>query len=121
MTNNVTTDTNTRTQSSLSPDLAEALQSPMAEACMNWSSISVPNSTDFDPSGSSKLSYYASTSVTCDNPENAHFRFSLYLTGSASPDAIQDPTQSQTFLAYTGKVAPQHGLICFYTALYPVS
>lgn len=109
MTHNMTTDTNTRTPSSLSPDLAEALQSPLAEACMDWTNISVPNSTAFEPSGSSKLSYYVSTSVTCDNPENAQFRFSLYLTGSKSPDGIQDPKQSQTFLAYTGKALPQHG------------
>lgn len=107
LTYNMTTDINTRTQSPTTPNLIEALQSPMIEACMNWTSISVPNSTAFDPSGSSKLSYHASTSVTCDNPENAHFRFSLYLTGSESPDGIQDPTQSQTFLAYTGKVLPQ--------------
>lgn len=71
---------------------------------MNWTSVSVPNSTAFDPSSSFKLSYYASASVTCDNPENAHFRFSLHLTGSESPDEIQDPRQSQTYLAYTGKL-----------------
>lgn len=117
----MTNDKNIATQSSLSRDLIEALLSPMSEACLNWTSVSVPNSTAFDPTGSSKLAYYVSTSVTCDNPENTHFRFSLYLTGSESPDGILDPEQSQTFLAYTGKVLSQHGLPCPNRSLYLVT
>lgn len=87
--------------------LKEILRNSMTETCVDWTDIIVQNSTAFDPSGSTRLSYYASTSVTCDDPENSHFRFSLYLTGSGSPEGIRDPQESQTYLAYTGKI-PLH-------------
>lgn len=98
-------DTNTYTKSPpFRSNPEETLTSPITEeVCINWTDVAVPNSTSFHPSGVPKLSYYASTSVTCDDPGNAHFRFSLYLTGSNSPDTINDLEQSQMFLAYTGK------------------
>lgn len=96
-------DTNTHVQPPFPGSLNEDPKPPIIEACMDWTNVTIPNSTTFDPSGASKLSYYASTSITCDKPENAHFRFSLHLIGSNSPGNIKNPGKSQTFVAYTSR------------------
>lgn len=108
----MTADTNAHTQSLFTSDPKHVLASSVTEACINWSSVTVPDSTTFDPLGASELFYLASTSVTCDDPENADFSFSLYLTGSDKPGKINDPKQSQTFLAFTGKFSHSQTKIC---------